>query len=68
MAIIDVKVKANNVEIIAADRREVVVGFTANDADLLSHFSVADIVAHFDVDDLLSEIGEDAARKYFDIE
>lgn len=68
MAQIDVKIQASKVEISGDSRKEVVLEFAANDAALLSHFNVADIVANFDVDDLLNEIGEDAARKYFDIE
>lgn len=68
MVRIQVKVHASKVEVSAENSKGVVIEFLADDNELLSHFSVADIVAHFDVDDLLSEIGEDAAREYFDIE
>lgn len=46
-----------NVEIVGAD-----------DGDILNHFTTKDIISHFDEDELLQEIGEEKAKKFFDIE
>jgi hypothetical protein len=47
------------------------VGVSAYDADgatVLENFNIEQIVDHFGIDDLLDEIGEEVARRHFEIE
>jgi hypothetical protein len=47
------------------------MGVSAYDADgatVLENFNIEQIVDHFGIDDLLDEIGEEVARRHFEIE
>ena len=57
-----VYVSANNHRIVTVELSEVEV------RDMLSEIDITDAISFYDKDELLKEIGEDAARKYFNIE
>lgn len=48
-----------------------IVGVSAYDVDgstVLENFEINHVISHFGIADLLSEIGEQEARRHFDIE
>ena len=63
------KLECSSATISAISGKEISISIEdVHNSDILNHFTIEQVIDHFDEDKFLDAIGEEKARKYFDIE